>query len=293
MFLKHRLINVLLDADSGGEGAGTGVGEGTPEGGDGTAPSNPTAPAQYERPKYFAQITPEKAESEEYKSLYKYQKIEELADAFMQQTKDADAIKEKYKDSIVVPKADDVEGVKKFKSALGIPESADGYTFSSLKNVQVNDEAMKVLKETAYGAMLSDKQAESLGVALLKVGKITGEQLKAQRENAVKTFDTTLTASYNDISNEADRKSASERDKASYEHFLNESGLKAYLDDRGLSYDPAFVKAVAQYARKHTGAAPQGNLPTSNPQKAQSGHYGQSAPQGFYGNSFSDTYKKH
>lgn len=299
MFAEHRLINVLLDADSGGEGAGTGTGEGapavegTPVGGDGTAPSNPTEPEQFERPKYFAQITPEKAESEEYRSLYKYQKIEELADAFMQQARDVDAIREKYKDSIAVPKPDDVEGVKKFKSALGIPESADGYTFASLKNADVGDDVKKLLQDTAYKACLSDKQAEALGTAILKAGIMGRKQMKAQLDNAAKTFDTTLTASYSDIANEVDRKSAAERDKASYEHFLNETGLKDYLKDRAPNYDPSFVKAIAQYARRHTGAAPQGNLPTSNPQNAQSGSYGQSAPQGFYSNSFSDTYKKH
>lgn len=297
MIFNRKLINVLLDADGGGEGTGTGAVE-SAEATSATTESAETgmevgqqAEAQYERPKYFAQLNKEKADSEDYKSLYKYQKIEDLADAFIAQGRDVEAVKEKYKDSIVVPKSDDAEGLKSFKSALGIPETADGYTLTSLKNVQLDDETRKMIRDTAYGAMLSDKQADAIGVALLKSAQMAGQALKAQRENAVKTFDTTLTASYKDIANEADRKNTAERDKASYEHFMNESGLKDYLDDRGLSYDPAFVKAIAQYARKHTGSAPQSNLPTTAPNNAQGTGEGQT-PAGFYGSAFSEAFKK-
>ncbi len=292
MIFNHKLINVLLTADGGGEGVGTGV----PEGAGATPATAGGAEAgtevQYERPKYFAQLNKEKADSEGYKNLYKYQKIEDLADAYIAQGKDVEAIKEKYRDSIVVPKSDDVEGIKTFKNALGIPETADGYTLTSLKDSNLGDETLKMIRETAHGAMLSDKQADAIGVALLKSAQMAGQTLKAQRENAVKTFDTTLTASYSDIANEADRKSTAERDKASYEHFVNESGLKDYLNDRGLSYDPAFVKAIAQYARKHTGSAPQSNLPTTTPNSAQGTASKGQAPTGFYGNDFNETFKR-
>lgn len=294
MIFNHKLIKVLLEADGGGAGAGTGTDSaesGSSSADSAATPEQQTEP-QYERPKYFAQITPEKADSDSYKGLYKYQKIDDLADAYIAQEKEMEAVKEKYKNSIVVPESSDMEGVKKFKASLGIPETADGYSLSSLKNSELNDETKKMIKETAYGAMLSDKQAEAIGVVLLKTAKIAAEGIKAQRANALKTFDTTLTASYKDIANEADRKNTAERDKASYEHFMAESGLKDFLNDRGLSYDATFVKAIAQYARKHTGAAPQGNLPTSTPKKeGSSGDYTK-APSDFYGNAFNEVYKR-
>lgn len=294
MIFRHKFINVLLAADGGTEGAGTdGGGAPATEGGEGSTPDTSTEQeTQYEKPKYFAQITPEKADSDSYKGLYKYQKIDDLADAYIAQSKDFESMKEKYKDSIVVPKADDAEGIKTFKGALGIPETADGYTLSTLKDSKLDDATKKMIRETAYGAMLSDKQAEAIGVVMLKTAKIAAESMKAQRESAIKTFDTTLTASYSDIANEADRKSTAERDKASYEHFMNESGLKDYLNDRGLSYDPTFVKGIAAYARKHTGAAPQSNLPTTPPKGEKRTTGMNEAPSDFYGNAFNDAYKK-
>ncbi len=293
MIFRYKFINVLLAADGGTEGAGTDGGAPATKGGEGGTPDTATKQeTQYEKPKYFAQITPEKADSDSYKGLYKYQKIDDLADAYIAQSKDFESMKEKYKDSIVVPKADDTEGLKTFKGALGIPETADGYTLSTLKDSKLDDATKKMIRETAYGAMLSNKQAEAIGVVMLKTAKIAAENMKAQRETAIKTFDTTLTASYSDIANEADRKSTAERDKASYEHFMNESGLKDYLNDRGLSYDPAFVKGIAAYARKHTGAAPQSNLPTTTPKSEKRTTGMNEAPSDFYGNAFNDAYKK-
>lgn len=289
---EHKLINILLNADGGTEGAGTGM-EGTADNTADVQTEEATlqqeAP-QYDKPKYFAQMNKEKADSEDYKGLYKYQKIDELADAYLAQGKEMEALKDKYKNSITVPERGDLEGIRKFQEALGIPETAEGYKLNSLKDSGLGDETLKTIKDSLHSAMLSDKQAEAVGKALLKVAKIEGEREKAARTNAAKTFDTTLAASYADIANEADRKSTAERDKASYERFANESGLKEFLDKHALSYNATFVKAVAQYARKHTGSAPQGNLPTTptSPERAEPGK----APAGFYGGAFNEVYGK-
>lgn len=289
---EQKLINVLLNADGGTEGAGTGM-EGTADNTADVQTEEATlqqeAP-QYDKPKYFAQMNKEKADSEDYKGLYKYQKIDELADAYLAQGKEMEALKDKYKNSIAVPERGDLEGIRKFQEALGIPETAEGYKLNSLKDSGLGDETLKTIKDSLHSAMLSDKQAEAVGKALLKVAKIEGEREIAARTNAAKTFDTTLAASYADIANEADRKSTAERDKASYERFANESGLKEFLDKHALSYNATFVKAVAQYARKHTGSAPQGNLPTTptSPERAEPGK----APAGFYGGAFNEVYGK-
>ena len=244
---------------------------------------------QLERPKYFAQVAQSKANSEDYKRLYKYQKIDELADAYLAQENENNELKERYKNSIVVPKADDLEGVKKFKEALGIPDTAEGYTLSTLKNVTLDDKSRNLIKEVAHEAMLSDKQADAVGVLLLKTAKMAGENFKQQRMQTIKTFDTSLIASYKDIINESDRKNSAERDKASFEHFATESGLKDFLDDRGLSYDTDFVKKIASYARKHAGNAPQSNLPASDTGKKSAI---EGVPKNFYGKDFVNTYKK-
>lgn len=289
---EHKLINILLNADGGTEGAGTGT-EGTVDSATDVQVEEATLQQkvpQYDKPKYFAQMNKEKADSEDYKGLYRYQKIDELADAYLAQGKEMEALKDKYKNSIAVPERGDLEGIRKFQEALGIPEKAEGYTLNSLKDSGLGEETLKTIKDSLHSAMLSDKQAEAVGKALLKVAKIEGEREIAARTNAAKTFDTTLAASYADIANEADRKSTAERDKASYERFANESGLKEFLDKHALSYNATFVKAVAQYARKHTGSAPQGNLPTTptSPERAEPGK----APAGFYGGAFNEVYGK-
>ncbi len=256
-----------------------------------TTPQTPTQPGTpaYERPKWFAQVNPTKADSDDYKTLYKHQKIDELADAYLAQGRELDALREKEKNAIHVPQKDDVEGIKAFKAQLGVPETADGYTLKSLSDEKlgIGDEAKKIIRETAFGAMLSDRQADAIGVSLLKVAKASLTAQKTAREASIKNFDANLAASYKDITSETDRRASADRDKATYETFAQESGIKDWLDDRGLSYDPTFVRAVAQYARKHSGNAPRPNLPNGSP----SGKSGNSAYD-FYGKQFNDMYRR-
>ncbi len=283
MFSKYMRIYFSPDGDGG-----------TSAGNDTVPETQPVTEPSYERPKYYAQINPQKADSDDYKALYRYQKIDDLADAYIAQSKEMDNLRKKSERSIYVPEANDADGIKAFKSKLGVPETAEGYSLTSLKDSKIDDATKKMIRETAYGAMLSDKQAEAIGVALLKTAKMAAEGIKAQKETIIKSFDTTLAASYDDITSETDRKSSAERDKATYSKFAVETGMKDYLDDRGLSYDPAFVKAMAAYARKHSGVAPQSNLPNTRP----SGSKGADAPMAerasnFYGKAFNETFKKH
>lgn len=302
MISKYMRICFSPDEDGGAPSTGDSATTTTTTPGTETAPTatpeaQPTLEPTYERPKYFAQVNPTKADSEDYKALYRYQKIDELADAYLAQSKEMADLRKKSENSIYVPQSDDAEGIKTFKAKLGVPETADGYTLKSLSDAKlgISDEAKKVIRETAYKGMLSDRQADAIGVSLLKVAELSLKNQKAQRENAVKNFDTTLTASYSDITSETDRKSAAERDKASYERFATESGIKDWLDDRGLSSDPTFVKAVAQYARKHSGTAPQSNLPNTRPNGARSGADTPISERAasFYGKAFNDAYGKH
>ena len=265
--------------------------------GSGATPTETTPQTQtqqetptYERPKWFAQVNPTKADSDDYKALYKHQKIDELADAYLAQGKELAALKEADKNAIHVPQKGDEEGIKAFKAQLGVPETADGYSLKSLsdKKLGIGDDIKKIIKDTAYGAMLSDRQAEAIGVSLVKVSKAALTAQKTARETSIKNFDSNLAASYKDISSETDRKATAEKDKATYETFAQESGIKDWLDDRGLSYDPTFVKAVAQYARKHSGNAPRPNLPNGSPSGKSNGNDAYD----FYGKQFNDMYRR-
>ena len=83
-----KMIVCLMPDGGGGEAGGTGEGEGSNgTEGKGQAEGNGGGEGGGEEkevktmPKYFSQINPTKANSEDYKSLYDYQRLEDLADA--------------------------------------------------------------------------------------------------------------------------------------------------------------------------------------------------------------------
>ncbi len=213
----------------------------------------PAPEPTYERPKYFSQVAPAKADSEEYKSLYRYQKLDELTDAAVALQRENEQLRESSKRSIVVPDGSDPEAVKEFARKLGVPDSADGYAMKSLANAGLDEDSMKTIRESCHRAMLSERQAEQFGIMILKVAqdgaKKAMDRAKARREG----FDSALAASYAEIQSDIDRTAAAERDKASYQAFITETGLGEVLMNAGLSLDPATVKAIASYARKHSG----------------------------------------
>lgn len=203
-------------------------------------------PMELEQPKYFGQMNPDKANSEEYKALYKYQKIDALADRVLELEKEKSETEEKYKRAIIVPKADDKEGVAAFAKALGVPDDASEY------ELPFGDQILP-LKQTMKNAQLTRTQAKLIGRALLEISKNAVTALESNRLAQMEGFDGSLAALHTELQSEVDRKSAAESDKKIFAAFLAETGLKETLEKNGMAYNPGFAKAIASWARSHTG----------------------------------------
>lgn len=292
MFYRWMRSMLCLMADGGAGDGGSVDGNGS-EGAEGQAAvpgadgsgdgGNGNADEQKTIPKYFSQINPAKANSDEYKALYGYQKLEDLADAALQLKRENDTLKQSNERTITVPKKDDAEGIKAFKSKLGIPENEDGYTLKNLDVLKVDERGRKAVAKIAYGAMLTDKQAEAVGASLAVLTKMSIEDVRQKQEERVKGFPEALKASYTSLQSDTDRQSAADKDSAAYSAFAEESGLKELLERTGMSYNTEFVKGMAAYARKHAGTKTPGNEPGSGKQ---------SVKKSVYGSSFADYYGK-
>ena len=208
---------------------------------------------EYPKPKYYSQIAPAKADSEEYKALYKYQKLDELTDATLALLKENDALKKGAERSIVVPDGKDPEAVKEFARKLGIPDGPDGYSMKTLSKMQVSEDDMAMIRKRCHAAMLTDRQAEQFGVILMEMTKANLEKSAKYLQERKDNFRTNLSATYKEYESFVDRASAADRDIAAFNSFAEETGLKDLLAKTGVALNTDFVKAVANYARKHSG----------------------------------------
>ena len=208
---------------------------------------------EYPKPKYYSQIAPAKADSEEYKALYKYQRLDELTDATLALLKENDALKKGAERSIVVPDGKDPEAVKEFARKLGIPDGPDGYSMKTLSKMQVSEDDMAMIRKRCHAAMLTDRQAEQFGVILMEMTKANLEKSAKYLQERKDNFRTNLSATYKEYESFVDRASAADRDIAAFNSFAEETGLKDLLAKTGVALNTDFVKAVANYARKHSG----------------------------------------
>lgn len=213
-------------------------------------------------PGYFRQISPEKTSTDEYKGLYKYQTLDSICDRVIELEKQVADDEQKYSRYIEVPDGKDPVKVQEFASKLGVPENADDYKINFLDKADADKAAVSGFKKDLKAAMLTMAQANAVGNALFRFTKAGIEKAVEAARNRRDSFESTLTASYADIQIDADRQAAAKRDRESFDGFMAESGLKEMLEKNGMAYDPAFVKGIAAYARKHAGQ----NNPSPTPE---------------------------
>lgn len=225
---------------------------------------------EYSKPKYYSQIAPAKADSEEYKALYKYQKLDELTDAAIALQKENDALKKGAERSIVVPDGKDPEAVKEFARKLGIPDGPDGYSMKTLSRMQVSEDDMAMIRKRCHAAMLTDRQAEQFGVILMEMTKANLEKSAKYLQERKDNFRTNLSATYKEYESLVDRESAADKDIAAFNGFAEETGLKDLLAKTGVALNTDFVKAVANYARKHSGQVQVQSVPGGEGKKDES-----------------------
>lgn len=248
------------------------------------APETPETPPEEpkEPPKYFSQLNPEKAQSEAYRALYPYAKIEDLCDHVLELEKEKSETAEKYKRYIEVPDAKDPEKVQEFARKLGVPDDPAGYKVPFLDGKNMDEATALPIKKAFKDAMLTQGQANAMGRMLANVAKSGLEAAKARLEAMKSGFDGSLAATYTEIQMDADRKSAAEKDKTAFEAFAQETGLKEMLEKNGMAWNPQFVKAVGSYARSHAGQR--------NPDRSGGGKPGSNTPTNPYGDDFNRRY---
>ena len=271
--MNYKRMVFLAPEDAGGAGA-----EPAPEATTELIQEQPReAPVQeFSKPKYFSQVAPAKADSEDYKALYKYQRLDELTDAALALQKENDELRKTSERSIVVPDGKDPEAVREFARKLGVPDTPDGYTMKTLASLGMDAESQKIVREVCHNAMLTDRQAEQFGVAMARLAKRNTEASSAFLENRRKNFQQTLGSTYTNYDTDTDRLIAADKDIAAYKSFAEESGLAKLFDKTGVSLNTEMVKGIAAYVRKHSGQVKVDAVPggESSSKESSNNNYG-------------------
>ena len=174
--LRWRRFFIMMDEDSGG-GGGDGAAEQNESGGEDKPQDELTAPG------YFAQLPEEKAKSEAYKSLYRYQKLDELADALLE----ANGKLEGMDRAIIVPKKGDKEGVAEFAKKLGVPDEPSGYKMEALSDISRDQpELVEAIRKGCRRMLLTERQGEAIGEMIASVNKANAVREKLEIRNNIR-----------------------------------------------------------------------------------------------------------
>ncbi len=243
--------------EDGGAGSGGTTPPEQPSDNPGTSPEAASSETQTEEqepmeaPGYFSQLPGDKAKSEAYRSLYKYQKLDELADALIE----ANTKLEGMDRAIIVPKKGDTDGIKEFARKLGVPDEPGGYRMEDLADVEkTQPELVAAIRKGCRRMLLTERQGEAVGNMIASVDKANALREKLEIRDNIKHQQERVAALYKDVyPAEMDRTKAASEDIARYSSFLKETGLDELVNTSRLAGNPQMIKAIAAYARKHGG----------------------------------------
>ena len=243
--LRWRRFFIMMEEDSGGGGGGDGPAEQDGSEGEDKPQDELTAPG------YFAQLPEEKAKSDAYKSLYRYQKLDELADALLE----ANGKLEGMDRAIIVPKKGDKEGVAEFAKKLGVPDEPSGYKMEALSDISKDQpELVEAIRKGCRRMLFTERQGEAIGEMIASVNKANAIREKLEIRNNIRHQAERVAALYKDVfPAEIDRNNAAAEDISRYESFLKETGLENLIGSSLLAGNPKMIKAISAYAKKHGG----------------------------------------
>lgn len=248
----RRMMPLILMAEE-----GSGGGEPGSETDSGTAPDTPSTGAEDTEPGYFSQLPGEKAKSDSYKALWKYKKLDELADAFIASSAELEKMRKDSARSIVVPKKGDKEGAAAFWKKLGVPDDPADYKMEALSDyVKDQPKLVDAIRKGCKRMGFTPRQAEGVGemianvskASMLNIAKTISENISTQKEKVAALYKDTYNA-------DIDRQKAAEEDISRYESFLKETGLEEVMGKSMLAGNPQIIKAISAYAKKHGGVA--------------------------------------
>lgn len=231
----------LLMAEVGGGAGGAGGGE--PAGGTGTDGTGGNGGGGAELPAYFSQLSPDKRTSQEYRdALGKFAKLDDLADAYVERERHkGEYIKRLGKDS-----TDDE--VKAWAKEMGIPESVQGYQFGDEAQYTSPEDkgALKAWKEIAWKNGMSARQAESAWAYVRGLGTVASARQAQSLQTAKAALPGALADAYKaETSSDKEAQDKANAAQGYLARFMQATGSQERLEQSGIAYDPAFVKAVA------------------------------------------------
>ena len=255
----HRNL-IMMDEDGGG--GGTADGTSSPEDGNGgdnpeTEEAGGSDGAAEQVPGYFSQLPGDKAKSEGYKALYKYQKLDDVTDALLAANKRLDELQSDR--TLIVPAKGDKEGAAEFWKKLGVPDNPDDYKLEALKDGPAEfQDVLSAVRKGMQRAKLTQKQAEVVAEMYAKASVALGvkrsitlrENIRNQTEHVAATYADVYTA-------DIDRRKAAEGDVARYESFIKETGLEELINKSSLAGNPQLIRAISSWARKYGGTVTQ------------------------------------
>ena len=266
---RLRWYRQLLLAEDGGGGGDTPPADETaetppesPETGEGAEPEE----RELQEPGYFAQLPNDKAKSEAYKALYKYQRLDDLADALIKAEDDLAAFNSKR--ALIVPEKGDKEGIEKFKESLGVPKDHKEYKLAALNDFAGdNGKTIEAIQKGCQRIMLTPHQAEAVAEMMAAASKSLGIRAELNKREAVRHQTERVAASYaGTIDADIDRQKAAEEDVALYTSWLKETGLEETISKSMLAGNPQLIRAISAYAKKHSGTVtPRGTSMGSGP----------------------------
>ena len=260
---------IFLEGDDGGGSGGAGSGDDSAAGEDGAESKETTAETtdtggaddskekdesvELQAPGYFAQLPNDKAKSEAYKALYKYQKLDDLTDALIKAEGDLAAFQGKR--ALIVPEKGDKEGIEKFKETLGVPKDPKEYRLQALNDFAGDEgRVIAAIQKGCQRIMLTPHQAEAVAEMMASASKALGIRAAINAREAVRHQTERVASLYKDVYEaDIDRTKAAEEDVARYDSFLKETGLEEIINKSPMAGNPQIIKAIAAYAKKHGG----------------------------------------
>lgn len=231
-------------------------------------------------PTYWTQFPKEKRDSEAYKAVAKFARLEDLADAYL-------ASEKARGEMVKVPDGNSsTEEIKAFLSKIGVPEGG-AYKIHGEKGFTPDMAgACNAFKEAAYKSGMTQEQTQNMWNFINALSKTGQARVDRMMENAKKTFDVQLEGLYKPAtrSDEGSRLAAGHAVDNLY-RFIEGTGCKAMMRSTGLCWNPQFVKALSDWMDK--------SIPTGGMSGGLSvGGGGDNGGVGAFGSTYSEEWKK-
>lgn len=221
-------------------------------------------------PNYFSQLSPDVRANKDVTAFLKDKKtLSDVATSFYDTHK-------KLSSSIVIPGEGATEDeVSAFRERMGIPKAPNEYEIDT-KGIPegVSKQLEGLFRENALKSGLTKEQAKKQWELISGIVTKGDEAQKTLTESQKKTFNARLATSLEkEFPVKAERDEAANELLTLFNEHAERTGLKDIYESKGLSYDPAFVLAIAKDEKEHASGSPATGKNGTNPPVGTMGNY--------------------